>query len=205
MDPVIVGSSFSLLFLAEMGDKSQLIAMTLACRFRPLPVIVGVLSAFLVLNLLAVAVGGVLFEWVPQRLVLLAAGALFLFFAFRSWRDAEEAEDDDALGNAIGRGALLTSFLMILLAEFGDKTQLAMIGLAAGTGAPGSVLVGGTLALWAVSLVGILVGGSLLRRISPVWMHRTAALLFLAFGLFAMWNAVLAPETGLAALLPGGA
>ena len=205
MDPVIVGSSFSLLFLAEMGDKSQLIAMTLACRFRPLPVIVGVLSAFLVLNLLAVAVGGALFEWVPQRLVLLAAGALFLFFAFRSWRDAAEAEDDDAVGKAIGRGALLTSFLMILLAEFGDKTQLAMIGLAAGTGAPGSVLVGGTLALWTVSLVGILVGGSLLRRISPVWMHRTAAMLFLTFGLFAMWNAVLARETGLAALLPGGA
>jgi putative Ca2+/H+ antiporter (TMEM165/GDT1 family) len=205
MDPVIVGSSFSLLFLAEMGDKSQLIAMTLACRFRPLPVIVGVLSAFLVLNLLAVAVGGALFEWVPQRLVLLAAGALFLFFAFRSWRDAEEAEDEDVVGKSIGRGALLTSFLMILLAEFGDKTQLAMVGLAAGTGAPGSVLVGGTLALWAVSLVGILVGGSLLRRISPVWMHRTAALLFLGFGLFAVWNAVLAPETGLAALLPGSA
>jgi putative Ca2+/H+ antiporter (TMEM165/GDT1 family) len=205
MDPIIIGSSFSLLFLAEMGDKSQLIAMTLACRFRALPVIVGVLGAFLVLNLLAVAVGGALFEWVPQRLVLLAAGALFLFFAFRSWRDAEEAEEADAEEKAFGRGALLTSFLMILLAEFGDKTQLAMVGLAAGTGAPGSVLVGGTLALWAVSLVGILVGGSLLRRISPVWMHRTAALLFLTFGLFAVWNAVLAPESGLAALLPSSA
>jgi Ca2+/H+ antiporter, TMEM165/GDT1 family len=142
---------------------------------------------------------------VPQRLVLLAAGALFLFFAFRSWRDAEEAEEADAQDKAFGRGALLTSFLMILLAEFGDKTQLAMVGLAAGTGAPGSVLVGGTLALWAVSLVGILVGGSLLRRISPVWMHRTAALLFLTFGLFALWNAVLAPESGLAALLPSSA
>ena len=205
MDPVILGSSFSLLFLAEMGDKSQLIAMTLACRFRPLPVIVGVFSAFLLLNLLAVAVGGALFEWVPQRLVLLAAGVLFLYFAFRSWRDAEKVEDDDAVENGFGRGALLTSFLMILLAEFGDKTQLAMVGLAAGTGAPGSVLVGGTLALWAVSLVGILVGGSLLRRISPMWMHRSAALLFLTFGLFAMWDAVLAPERGLSALLAGGA
>jgi len=205
MDPVILGSSFSLLFLAEMGDKSQLIAMTLACRFRPLPVIVGVFSAFLLLNLLAVAVGGALFEWVPQRLVLLAAGVLFLYFAFRSWRDAEKVEDDDAVENGFGRGALLTSFLMILLAEFGDKTQLAMVGLAAGTGAPGSVLVGGTLALWAVSLVGILVGGSLLRRISPMWMHRSAALLFLTFGLFAMWDAVLAPESGLSALLAGGA
>ena len=132
MDPIIIGSSFSLLFLAEMGDKSQLIAMTLACRFRALPVIVGVLGAFLVLNLLAVAVGGALFEWVPQRLVLLAAGALFLFFAFRSWRDAEEANEADPQDKAFGRGALLTSFLMILLAEFGDKTQLAMVGLAGG-------------------------------------------------------------------------
>ena len=202
MDPVIVASSFSLLFLAEMGDKSQLIAMTLACRYRPLPVIVGVLGAFLVLNLLAVAVGGVLFEWVPQRLVLAAAGALFLFFALRSWRDAETSEEDDKAGTAVGHGALLTSFLMILLAEFGDKTQLAMIGLVAGTGAPGSVLVGGTLALWSVSLVGILLGASLLRRISPVWMHRSAALLFLAFGLLALWNAVLAPRNGIAGMLP---
>jgi len=190
MDPVTIASSFSLLFLAEMGDKSQLIAMTLSCRYRPAPVIVGVLGAFLLLNLLAVGVGAALFEWLPQRPLLLAAAVLFIVFAIRSWRDAEDVE---ALGGAterIAQGALVTSFLMIFVAELGDKTQLAMLGLAAGSGAPWSVFAGGTLALWVVSLLGILVGARLLRRIPPRWLHRGAAVLFLLFGLLALWQAL---------------
>ena len=194
MDPIIIASSFSLLFLAEMGDKSQLIAMTLACRFHRTPVVIGVLSAFLVLNVLAVLAGGALFEWVPQRLVLTAAGGLFLYFAYRSWRDGEDADETEETVAIAAHGVVVTSFLMIFLAELGDKTQLAMVGLVAGTGAPWSVLVGGTLALWSVSVIGILVGGSLLRRISPVWMHRVAALLFLLFGLVALIQAVLETE-----------
>jgi putative Ca2+/H+ antiporter (TMEM165/GDT1 family) len=194
MDPIIIASSFSLLFLAEMGDKSQLIAMTLACRFHRTPVVIGVLSAFLVLNVLAVLAGGALFEWVPQRLVLTAAGGLFLYFAYRSWRDGEDADETEETVAIAAHGVIVTSFLMIFLAELGDKTQLAMVGLVAGTGAPWSVLVGGTLALWSVSVIGILVGGSLLRRVSPVWMHRVAALLFLLFGLLALIQAVLGTE-----------
>jgi putative Ca2+/H+ antiporter (TMEM165/GDT1 family) len=194
MDPIIIASSFSLLFLAEMGDKSQLIAMTLACRFHRTPVVIGVLSAFLVLNVLAVLAGGALFEWVPQRLVLTAAGGLFLYFAYRSWRDGEDADETEETVAIAAHGVIVTSFLMIFLAELGDKTQLAMVGLVAGTGAPWSVLVGGTLALWSVSVIGILVGGSLLRRVSPVWMHRVAALLFLLFGLVALIQAVLGTE-----------
>jgi putative Ca2+/H+ antiporter (TMEM165/GDT1 family) len=200
MDPVVVASSFSLLFLAEMGDKSQIIAMTLACRFRALPVIAGVFAAFLVLNLLAVGLGQALFEWVPQRLVLLLAGGLFLFFAYRSWLDADGADEDGDDVEPPGRGALLTSFLLIFLAELGDKTQLAMIGLVAGTGSPWSVLTGGTLALWSVSLVGILLGGTLLRKLSPVWMHRAAAGLFLIFGLAALGQTTFGDGT-LAAVL----
>jgi len=92
-----------------------------------------------------------------------------------------------------------SSFSLLFLAEMGDKTQLAMIGLAAGTGSPASVLVGGTLALWSVSLIGILVGGSLLRRVSPVWMHRAAAGLFLVFGLLALAQVALGDGT----LTPG--
>ncbi len=94
MDISIIISSFTLLFVAEMGDKSQLMAMTLAHRYRVLPVISGVFLAFLVLNLLAVWVGEALFRYVPQHLVLLAAGGLFLFFAYRSWRDSFETEEE---------------------------------------------------------------------------------------------------------------
>ncbi len=203
MDTVVFTSSFALLFLAEMGDKSQLIAMSLAGRFRLVPVAVGVMSAFLLLNLLAVAVGQALFQWVPQQLVLLVAGGLFVYFAYRSWREAAAEDAGEARALSATRSALIISFLLIFFAELGDKTQLAMIGLTAGSGAPLSVLAGGTLALWSVSLLGILLGGTLLRRLSPVWMHRASALLFLAFGLFALAQ-LTSGEAELTALVPAG-
>lgn len=184
MDPVVFASAFSLIFLAEMGDKSQLIAMTLAHRYRPAPVVAGVFAAFAVLNLLAVWLGQVLFRWVPQGPVLVAAGLLFLAFAYRSWRDGAQEEGGET--RAIAKGALLASFTLIFLSELGDKTQIATIALAAGTGQPWSVFAGSTLALWLVSLLGILVGSTLLARLPRLWVHRTAALLFALFGVLAL-------------------
>jgi len=185
MDISVVASSFTLLFLAEMGDKSQLIAMTLAHRYRVIPVIGGVMLAFAVLNLLAVLVGAALFRYLPQPLILLLAGLLFLLFAWRSWQQATEA-DDDAIEPTGGHGAMVASFMLIFVAELGDKTQLAMIALAAGSGQIWSVFTGGTLALWSVSLIGILLGSTVLRRVPKSWMHRIAALLFALFGVLAI-------------------
>jgi putative Ca2+/H+ antiporter (TMEM165/GDT1 family) len=189
MDLSIIASSFVLLFLAEMGDKTQLMAMTLAHRYRLVPVIAGVLLAFLVLNLLAVLVGEALFRYVPQQAVLLAAGLLFLFFAWRSWLDSNQ-DEDEAVEPTGGKGAFLNSFVLIFVAELGDKTQIAMVALIAGTGQAWSVFVGGTLALWAVSLIGIAVGSTVLRRVPKAWMHRTAAALFLVFGVIAIVQAL---------------
>ncbi len=167
MDLSVVISAFSLLFLAEMGDKSQLLALTLAHRYRVAPVIAGTFAAFALLNLLAVFVGQALFEWSPQESMLLAAAGLFLYLGYRSRRDADDGEDEESDG-VPARGALVTSFIMSFAAELGDKTQLAMIALVAGTGEIWSVFVGATLALWAVSLIGILFGATLLRKIPSV-------------------------------------
>ena len=191
MELTIASSSFVLLFLAEMGDKSQLLVMTLAHRYRLLPVVTGVLSAFLLLNLLAVLLGEVLFRYVPQPLVLLVAGLLFLFFAWRSWLEAADADDDDVIEPHGGRDAFIASFTLIFIAELGDKTQLVMVALVAGSGHIWSVFVGGTAALWAVSLMGIAIGSTLLRRVPKAWMHRIAALLFLLFGVLAIVQVVL--------------
>lgn len=188
MDISVIASSFALLFLAEMGDKTQLIAMTLAQRYRFGPAVAGVLLAFLILNLLAIAVGAALFRYVPQTAVLLAAGGLFLLFAYRSWRDSEDQEEE-AVQPRGGYGALFSSFALIFVAELGDKTQLAMIALVAGTGEPWSVFAGGTLALWAVSLVGIAFGRALFRRIPRVWVNRVAGMLFSVFGVLAIAQA----------------
>jgi len=185
MDLAVVGSAFVLLFLAELGDKTQLMTMTLAHRYPVRPVVAGVFSAFLVLNLLAVGVGAALYRYLPTAAVLVAAGLLFLFFAWRSWCEAD-TDEDAGKEETDGRGAFVASFTLTFVAELGDKTQLALVALAAGSGAVWSVFVGGTLALWAVSAIGIAVGSTLLRHLPRRWMHRAAALLFALFGLLAL-------------------
>jgi len=184
MDLSVLLSAFSLLFLAEIGDKSQILAMTLAHRHPTVPVVAGTFAAFALLNLLAVWVGLSLFEWVPRDVVLTLAAGLFLYFGYRSWRAAEDSEEGETVKGGIS--ALVTSFTMIFIAELGDKTQLAMVALAASTGEIVSVFVGGTLALWAVSLMGIAFGATLLRKIRVVWVHRVSAVLFGFFGFVAL-------------------
>lgn len=184
MDISVIASTFALLFLAELGDKTQLMTMTLAHRYPLRPVVAGVFLAFLVLNLLAVLLGAALYRYLPQEAVLAAAGLLFLVFAWRTWREADGGDEEEALED--NRGAFVTSFTLIFVAELGDKTQLALIALAASTGALWSTFIGGTLALWAVSAIGIAVGGTLLRRLPRAWVHRTAAALFGVFGVLAL-------------------
>lgn len=191
MDPAAALSAFTLLFLAEMGDKTQLVAMTLAHRYRVRSVIGGVFLAFVVLNALAVLIGQALFDFVPRSVVLLTASALFLYFGYRAWLDAAKAEHDTAATRPGMRSAFAASFLLIFVAELGDKTQLALIALAAGSGEPWATFVGGTAALWSVSLLGIVLGSTLLRRVPGRWMHRAAALLFVLFGLLMLSQALL--------------
>ncbi|WP_201223458.1 TMEM165/GDT1 family protein [Halochromatium roseum] len=189
MDISVALSTFALLFLAEMGDKSQLLVMTLAHRYRPGPVIAGSFAAFALLNLLAVVVGQALFDWFPQGWLLLVAAGLFLFFGVRSWQEANQVGDDAEI-LARSSGGFLQSFSLIFVAELGDKTQLAILALAASTGDLWAVLLGGTLALWSVSLIGILFGCTLLRRLPTQWVHRAAAILFIGFGLLALGQLV---------------
>jgi putative Ca2+/H+ antiporter (TMEM165/GDT1 family) len=189
MDQSVVLTTFSLVFLAELGDKSQLLAMTLAHRYRAVSVIAGTFAAFALLNLLAVVVGQALSELIPQQLVLLVAGTLFLYFGYRAWQDAGNAEGQGTDPRPDG-GGLVVSFSMILVAEFGDKTQLAVVALAAGTGEIWAVFAGGTLALWAVSLLGILFGATVLRSVPRHWVHRIAAVMFVAFGVVAIGHAI---------------
>jgi putative Ca2+/H+ antiporter (TMEM165/GDT1 family) len=190
MSPATTASAFALLFLAELGDKTQLVAMSLAHRHRAGPVLAGICAAFLVLDVLAVGVGAALYELVPEAAILLVAGLLFLAFGVHIWRAGDEAEE--AAAEVAARGwwrVAAASFGLIVVAELGDKTQLAMVAMAAATGETWAVLVGGTLALWAVSLLGVAVGATLLRRLPAVWVHRGAAALFFAFGGWALLRA----------------
>ncbi|MDF1799265.1 MAG: TMEM165/GDT1 family protein [Planctomycetota bacterium] len=188
MSTTVAISTFTLLFLAEIGDKSQLVAIALAHRYKPTPVLAGICSAFLLLTLMAASIGSVLQEWLSQAALLLVAGLLFLVFAYRTWR--EQHEDQPIEQGAGHRTAFLTSFTLILVAELGDKTQLATMALSAQSESVPSVVLGATLALWATSLLGVFAGARLLRHIPAAWVRRASTLLFLTFGLIATWRAV---------------
>lgn len=191
MDSTIFLTTFGIIFLAELGDKTQLTAMALATRYPWRKVFIGLACAFALLNLGAVLVGGLLFAVLPLFWIRLVSGALFLFFGVttlraRGFDEAEEEDEERRLG---GRGAVVTSFLMILLAELGDKTQLVTASLAAQHASPLTVFAGSTLALWSVSLIGIFAGRQLARFVPLSTMHKVAGLLFLAFGAAILYQA----------------
>jgi putative Ca2+/H+ antiporter (TMEM165/GDT1 family) len=175
---------FGLIFFAELGDKSQLVCMTLAARHRHWPVLAGTVAAFLLLNTLAVAFGAGLARWVPQQLLAATVAALFAIYGILMLRAAED-DGDDIAPERSSHGIFITAFLMIFLAEMGDKTQIAVAGMA--TTLPViPVWIGATLALTATSALGVLAGRKLLRRLSLRRMHRISGVLFLALAAFAL-------------------
>ena len=183
----VLFSSFLLIFLAELGDKTQLVVLALAHRYRATPVIAGAFAAFALLNLLAVLFGEWLSNVVPREAILGFAGLLFLYFAYRLWRQPD-TEDDEFDEKNYG-WIFISTFCLIFVAELGDKTQLATIALVIQSQELWSVFWGSTAALFAVTIFAV-VGGKLLRRVPNTWIRHTAALLFAVFGLLALGNAV---------------
>jgi putative Ca2+/H+ antiporter (TMEM165/GDT1 family) len=191
MDFTIFFSTFGIIFLAELGDKTQLTAMALAVRFPWKKTFIGIAAAFALLNVGAVVLGKILFAFLPLFWIKLASAGLFLFFGIATLRGNKcDMEKNGAeKKNFGGRGAIVTSFLMILIAELGDKTQLVTAALAAQHDAPLAVFTGSTLALWSVSLLGIFAGRQLIRIIPLSYIHRAAASLFIIFGVAIIFQA----------------
>ena len=178
------GTTFLLVAFAEIGDKSQLVCMTLAARHRGLPMVIGAIAAFAVLNLLAVLFGAAVAAWLPEWLVIMAVAVLFAGFGISALRYKEEAGDED-VEEKPGHGIVATTFLLIFLAEFGDKTQLAVAGLGS-TSEPSAVWAGATIALAITSIIGVFAGRKLLNRLPLKWIHRISGVFFLLLAVFAL-------------------
>lgn len=177
-------STFGLIFLAEIGDKSQLVCMTLAARHRHLPVLLGAIAAFLILNTLAVVFGAGLAQWIPEKILAGAVAILFGAFGIKSLLTREEVTEDGEVEEKPGHGIFATTFLMLLLAEMGDKTQIAIAGLAS-TLPSLAVWIGATLALITTSALGVWLGVTLLRRIPIHRLHQVSGIFFLVLAAFA--------------------
>lgn len=191
MQSAIFFSTFGLIFLAELGDKTQLTALALALRYPWKKIFIGIAAAFALLNLAAVVVGKLLFLLLPIFWVTMVSALLFLFFGFTTLRQACSIGDDDG-PPPTAAGAVRTAFVMIFMAELGDKTQLVTASQAArhsaSLGGMGMVFAASTLALLLVSLLGIFAGKQLVRVIPLCWIHRAAGVMFLLFGVATLWK-----------------
>jgi len=186
-------TSFLLIFAAEIGDKSQLVCMALAVRYRALPVATGAVLAFLVLNTIAVVFGASIANWIPELVIAVVVSIMFLLFGFHSLlskEDEEDGFDDDDLNVKNKQHIIFSTFALITVAEFGDKTQLAVVALSSHSSVL-DVWLGSTLALITTSIMAVWAGRTILQRIPIVLLHRFSGVLFIILALLAVYSAYL--------------
>ena len=173
--------------LGEMGDKTQLLAMLLAARFkRPAPIILGILVATLANHALAGAVGG----WVAQALgpdVLRWVIGLS-FIAMAAWMLVPDKLDDTAVDGRLRLGVFGTTVVAFFLAEMGDKTQIATVALAARYPDLIAVVAGSTLGLMLANVPAVFLGDAIARKVSMKLVHGIAAFIFGVLGLLTLFN-----------------
>jgi Ca2+/H+ antiporter, TMEM165/GDT1 family len=209
MDPSAALRAFAAVFPAELPDKTMIATIVLVTRYqRPFPVWCGAAAAFTVHVTVAVAAGGLL-TLLPETAVKLATAVLFAVGAVVLWRSARspdpleaelevEGEQAGGAGGAGGpvvvaglpsaRAAVVGSFGVIVLAEWGDLTQFATAGMAASTGEPAMVAVGALLALWAVAALAASVGRQVAARLPIHLIQRAAAGVFALLALSVLWS-----------------
>ncbi|HYF44848.1 MAG TPA: TMEM165/GDT1 family protein [Acidimicrobiales bacterium] len=177
-----MGSLFAalgLVFVAELGDKTQLVALGFGARHRLGPVLAGVVAAYAATNLLSVVVGGLLGAALPTRAIGLVGGVLFLGFAAWTLRGEDEDEEDDAPTG--DRSVFLSVAAAMFVAELGDKTMLATATLAA-QGDPVLVWVGATIGIVLSGTLGVLLGRAFGARLPARATRIGSAVLFAVFG-----------------------
>ncbi len=189
MNLTLIATIAPLIFLAELPDKTALASLVLGTRYRASWVFAGVAAAFAVHVVLAVAVGA-LFSLLPHRILQTVVGVVFVVGAVVLLRGRhDEALDEDRNKSGFWSVAGM-SFGVILVAEFGDLTQIVTANLAAKYHDPLSVGIGSVIGLWALAGVAILGGQSLLKVVSMKWVIRVAAAIMGVLALVSIISAI---------------
>jgi putative Ca2+/H+ antiporter (TMEM165/GDT1 family) len=175
-------ASTGVVALAEIGDKTQLLAFLLAARFKkPLPIIAGILVATIVNHALAGAVGAWISTSVPSSVLRIGLGLSFIGMAI--WTLIPDKIENDE-GNAARRyGVFVATLVTFFLAEMGDKTQIATVVLAAHYAMPVTVVIGTTLGMLIADVPAVFVGDKLATKIPLKVVHTIAAAVFALLGI----------------------
>ena len=188
-------------FIAEMGDKTQLMLIALTSKYKLKDIILGTAAAILVLNGLAVLAGGLVSEFIPDWLIKTTAALAFLYFAASTI-----AGDDDDEGEEEGKSKIkfapLAVFCTFFVAELGDKTQLTAITFGAneGMGAALIVWLGSSLGLFAADILGMLVGYLLKSKMPEGLLNTLAFAIFSVFGVYTLYQGLKLINTSIQAI-----
>ena len=195
LDLAVIATVFGLVFVAELPDKTAVAGLVLGARFPARWVFAGMAAAFLVHVVIATAAGSLL-SLLPHRPVEAVVGALFLLGAVLIWREGvEDEEEEEAEVAAVPESAgflkvATLGFGVIFVAEWGDLTQILTANLAAKYHDPLSVGLGAVFGLWAVGLLAILGGKTLLKVLPIKWITRVAAAVMFVLGVYSIVIAI---------------
>lgn len=183
-------SAFLINFFAELGDKTQLLALLLASRFGFSTVFAGISLAIVLLQLMAVLLGSAAALIVKNKIILNSVAALiFLLFAYKQLSNKDDEDETDRFNGKFS-SPILISFVMMFTAELGDKTQIATLTKAATTTAPIMTYTGAVLGMMLSNIIGISFGYFLKNRVKKENLKIAGGIIFLIFGILYLYAAV---------------
>lgn len=186
MEPLLV--STGVVALAEIGDKTQLLAIVLAARFRkPVPIILGILAATLLNHAAAAALGFLIAQWLSGHVFQIVIGVAFI--AMAAWALIPDKEDERSAQTS-GAGVFLTTLTAFFLVEIGDKTQIATSLLAARFQDIALVTAGTTLGMMLANVPAVLLGEAVTKFVPLAYVRASAALLLAATGAWILITAL---------------
>ena len=187
VDLIPLFASFSMVFLAELGDKTQICIVMLSSKSSAFSIFLGAMSAFFIVNGLSVLLGRELLNFLPQVIISLAAGLIFIFFGLISLLHKNR---ETIFRNTNIKSSFIKTFLLISLMELGDKTQIASMLLAAQFRNPLMVLAGVMLAFSILTGIGVFLGCKILRFMPERYLKIGSSAVFIALGALIIFEAI---------------
>lgn len=172
--------AFSLIFIAEMGDKTQVLAMTCAAKYSPVQVMFGIFMGVWFNHGLAILIGTYISSMISMEVMQVVAGVMFIIFGFLAFRE----DDDESSTKTMPRfGPIFTVAGAFFIGELGDKTQLTAMTLSMEAEYPIIILLGTTAGMLVVGFIGIIIGTAVTRRVPTYVIKIMSGFVFIAFGL----------------------
>nr|WP_312577617.1 TMEM165/GDT1 family protein [Sedimentibacter sp.] len=177
--------TFLLIFVAEMGDKTQILLMTCAARYSVMQVLIGIIIGVAMNHGLAIIIGTYISNVIDMNLLQVFAGFIFIMFGLLALK--RESDEDDKT-RMLKCGPILAVAITFFIGELGDKTQLTAMTIAMESDYPFFVLIGSITGMIAVGCVGIIIGTALTKRISSYIIKVISGLVFIMFGVIKLFN-----------------